>query len=239
MPDMSDCFPESALLYSFCSLRQTWTSREVVVKIENKPFGRGLTRQAYRLKLVFSDQYGSISQIDWDKASKYVGKSANTDDGEIEVDCDRAECFHVAQLQHEAFFWADKFNDFIQAEDVKIIKCSVLELCERPSRPVISCEQMIEGVNLESFKFSVFNSTTVTTEFPPLAYFLYSFYASCGTSVVVHIEGGEGIFTNPQVLMFTHISKYLSDVCWMIDTFCGLSLWICRFRKKRHGNVFC
>jgi hypothetical protein len=202
MADFSVCTPESGLIHNFCSETETWESSEVIVRIEKKPFGKGLTRQAYRLQLVNSNQYATIEHIDWNNAVQCVGKSANTDDGEIEIDCDRDDCFHSARLQHEALRWADSFNTFTKTEVVKVIKCSVLELCDRPNHPVISCESIIEGDNRESLHFSVYNSTAVTTNFAPLAYFLYSFYASYGTSIVVHLEGAEGIYTNPQVLSF-------------------------------------
>lgn len=223
--DFSECPIESGLLYKFDSRYESWESSEVSVRIEKKPFGKGLTRQAYRLCLLSLPPSELTEDTDWSKAVVCVGKSANTDDGEIETDCDKAGCFDSVRLQNEAVYWGGKFNIYAQsnAVSVKMIDASVLELCDRPNMPVISCENMIEGSNKEKLDFAIYNSSTITSNLSPLAYFMFSFYASQGTTIVVHTEGADGIYTNPQVCV-TCLALYfpLSNSLLKIDPLCRL-----------------
>lgn len=221
-----DIFMERAVQHTYAPLDLSWTASPVLIRLECTPFGRGASRQAYRLKYLSapSEGGGLGSEEDWERAAEHVVKSYNTDDGSIKGEEDGLALDHV-RLQHEAAFWAPAFNaarrralaaEEAAAVPVNVIPCTVLQLTARPSHPVVSCEQYFSGTTSgSSADFVIHGSDTMHTgpaasNPDPLAFFLFTFYASGGLSMVVHMEGVENTFTNPQVR--TYINE--TDALW-------------------------
>lgn len=157
--------------------------------------------------LLASDCNGSGSTVEWLNAELHVLKSYNTDDGSIK-DEDREQAFDNVRLQLEAASWAKKFNkidfrsDLRKHKEIRVLPCTAIELVSRPYKPVVCCEPYLLHADSEPFLIfgsDTFNSGPAADDPVPLAFFLFSLYASGGTSMIVHMEGTESVFTNPQV----------------------------------------
>jgi hypothetical protein len=131
---------ERALQHEYSPLSRAWAARPVLIRMEHAPFGRGASRQAYRLKLLpaadanadagydsadangttdgatngaYSGASGRRGGGARDGAQEYVAKSGITGDGSLTGS--GAEAFDGARLQHEVAYWAHAFNGLTNA----------------------------------------------------------------------------------------------------------------------------
>ena len=206
---------ERAVQHKYSCEDQKWTASDVLVRLERTPFGRGASRQAYRLKYINNDEKNCILPEEgiWEKAKDFVVKSPNTDDGTINNEEDPTHTFNFVRLQQEAEIWARQFslNALSSVNDgnlvLGIIPATVIELTSHPGRPVLSGEEYFsksDDVSNEKEDFVIIGSDTLSTlqDFTrqtSIAYFLFSWYGSGGLSMVVHMEGVGTTYTNPQV----------------------------------------
>jgi hypothetical protein len=206
---------EKAIRHSYVPSSKCWTSDSFYVKLDTKPFTRGAVKQAYYAKLIpieTSIHQNGDAILDWTVAQNFIVKSYNTDDGRIDVNSSRNLYFDNVQIQHEVQFWADKFNSINQSDLINLIPIFALELCDRPNSPVVICENVFHNVDMSSLstqpKFIEYSSSTITENIIPQLFFIYTLFASNGNLMVVHLEGYQNLFTNPQVDTAAHIVLY-------------------------------
>ncbi|XP_041364599.1 LOW QUALITY PROTEIN: eukaryotic elongation factor 2 kinase-like [Gigantopelta aegis] len=177
---------EICLRYRYSALKQTWTTDQCKVKIENVPFTRGAMRQCYRMKKLSS----FTGSGDWKHAGNYVAKSY------IE-DVDREVYFEDVKLQMDAKLWGEEYNRHNPPKKVDIFQMSILEFKERKGKPLFHLEHYIEGDYIKYNSNSGFVEETL--RLTPQAFSHFTFERSGHQLIVVDIQGVGDLYTDPQI----------------------------------------
>uniref|UniRef100_A0A4X1TV64 Alpha-type protein kinase domain-containing protein n=1 Tax=Sus scrofa TaxID=9823 RepID=A0A4X1TV64_PIG len=127
----------------------------------------------------------------WKGASNYVAKRY------IES-VDRDVYFEDVRLQMEAKLWGEEYNRHKPPKQVDIMQMCVIELKERPGRPLFHLEHYIEG------KYIKYNSNSGfvrddNVRLTPQAFSHFTFERSGHQLIVVDIQGVGDLYTDPQI----------------------------------------
>lgn len=186
---------EFAIVHQYDSTTKSWTTEECIIKIESSSFAKGVERQAYKAKIIYKREELDILNLNWELANNYVAKCNNANDLSDWSE-DHNTAFDYVLTQYESRMWANSFNTLYKENLIDIIPTFVLELSDRPHEPTLTCEKYF-GPN--DVKFISYTSNSMHENIIPQLFFLYTFYASGGTSMVCHLDGLNGTYTNPQV----------------------------------------
>ena len=107
-------------------------------------------------------------------------------------------------MQSEAAHWANYFNQ-CYSDTMRVVKADVIETSEGVSyccEPFFT-EHMGSVDAAVKTSFQVYDAAYTGSAMGPVAYSLFSFYASAATVFVSRIEGTGLTFTNPQVPFIT------------------------------------
>ncbi|TNN03210.1 hypothetical protein fugu_000239 [Takifugu bimaculatus] len=125
---------ESCTRYRYNAITGEWSQDQVHLKMASKPFGRGAMRECFRTKKLSNFSHSS----NWKMASNYVSKC-------YMEPVDRNIYFEDVRLQMEAKLWGEEYNRHRPPKQVDIMQMCVVEMTERPGRPLFHLEHYIEG----------------------------------------------------------------------------------------------
>ncbi|XP_076442554.1 eukaryotic elongation factor 2 kinase-like isoform X2 [Babylonia areolata] len=181
-----DCYEtEVCTRHQYNALKKTWTSDEVLVKMETKPFTNGAMRQCYRLK-----KHMTFCAQDWRHAPNYVAKS-------YMEQVERQVYFQDVRLQMDAKLWGQEYNRHNPPKKVDIFQMYVLEFKNRAGSPLYHLEHFIEG------NYIKYNSNSGFVEesyrLTPQAFSHFTFERSGHKLIVVDVQGVGDLYTDPQI----------------------------------------
>lgn len=180
---------ENAIRHRYNALNQTWSTEEVVVKMDNKSFAKGAMRECFRMK-----KLSNFSQSqDWSRDSNnYVAKSY------MDAKVERKTYFEDVKLQMDAKLWGEEFNRHNPPKKVDIFMMAILELVERPGQPLFHVEHYIDGVYVKYNSNSGFVDNRLARQ-TPHAFSHFTFERSGHELIVVDIQGVGDLYTDPQI----------------------------------------
>ncbi len=108
---------------------RSWSQQPpTTVSIDSAPFSEGNFRQAYKARLLIDG-----------RQTEFVIKFAR------DPNTPRSLYFSDAEAQGVAIMWARKYNESKPPKCVEFVPSFVLELVDRPGRPLCNCEQFLRG----------------------------------------------------------------------------------------------
>ncbi|KAL8586038.1 hypothetical protein ACOMHN_023681 [Nucella lapillus] len=176
---------ERCTRHRYNTLKKSWVSDEVLVKMELKPFTNGAMRQCYRLK-----KHSTFCAQDWKHTPNYVAKS-------YMENVDRQVYFEDVKLQMDAKLWGEEFNRHNPPKKVDIFQMYVLEFNDREGSPLFHLEHFIEGNYIKYNSNSGFVEDTC--RLTPQAFSHFTFERSGHKLIVVDVQGVEDLYTDPQI----------------------------------------
>lgn len=193
MPDpwaefhLEDITKENAIRYRYNAVTGKWQEDEVVIKMASEPFGRGAMRECFRTKKLSNFLHAQ----QWKGASNYVAKRYIETVG-------RDVYFEDVRLQMEAKLWGEEYNRHKPPKQVDIMQMCIIELKERPGKPLFHLEHYIEG------KYIKYNSNSGfvrddNVRLTPQAFSHFTFERSGHQLIVVDIQGVGDLYTDPQI----------------------------------------
>ncbi|XP_072125271.1 eukaryotic elongation factor 2 kinase isoform X3 [Mobula birostris] len=178
---------ETATRYRYNAISGKWVEDEVLMKMAKQPFGRGAMRECYRTKKLSN----FTRHQQWKSASNYVAKRY--------IDSvDRDVYFEDVRLQMETKLWGEEYSRHKPPKQVDIMQMCILEMKNRPGKPLYHLEHYIEG------KYIKYNSNSgfVRDEnfrLTPQAFSHFTFERSAHQLIVVDIQGVGDLYTDPQI----------------------------------------
>ncbi|XP_029933992.1 eukaryotic elongation factor 2 kinase isoform X2 [Myripristis murdjan] len=193
MPDpwaefhLEDRENEPCVRYRYNAITGEWAEDEVHIKMATQPFGKGAMRECYRAKKLSNFSHSS----NWKSASNYVAKRY------MET-VSRDVYFEDVRLQMEAKLWGEEFNRHKPPKQVDIMQMCVVEMTNRPGKPLFHLEHYIEG------KYIKYNSNSGfvrddNIRLTPQAFSHFTFERSGHQLIVVDIQGVGDLYTDPQI----------------------------------------
>lgn len=188
---------ETATRYRYNAVTRVWSEDEVLIKMATQPFGRGAMRECFRTKKLSNFSH----RQNWKTASNYVAKRY------IET-VNREVYFEDVQLQLEAKLWGQEYNLHKPPKQVDIMQMCILEMKDRPGKPLFHLEHFIEG------KYIKYNSNSGfvlddNIRLTPQAFSHFTFERSAHQLIVVDIQGVGDLYTDPQI--HTHTGTDFGD----------------------------
>mmetsp|Transcript_49798 Transcript_49798/g.97642 ORF Transcript_49798/g.97642 Transcript_49798/m.97642 type:complete len:398 (+) Transcript_49798:145-1338(+) len=190
MADGSFGKPERAIIHSYNMNAKKWDKTVTQLQIETESFSEGAFRMAHRARMKYKN-----------KMETFVCKFAK------DKNTERMLYYNDIEAQVYAYQWAKKFNEYKTPRKITFVPAFVLELVDRPGRPVCGCERLIQG---EFRKHN--NNVGAVCTYPgdhskeskmdvkiaqAFSHFTYS--NSNGQILICDIQGVEGMYTDPQI----------------------------------------
>ncbi|CAH2274874.1 eukaryotic elongation factor 2 kinase isoform X3 [Pelobates cultripes] len=127
----------------------------------------------------------------WKSAYNYVAKRY------LET-VDRDVYFEDVRLQMEAKLWGEEYNRHKPPKQVDIVQMCIIEMIDRPGKPLFHLEHYIEG------KYIKYNSNSGfvrddNIRLTPQAFSHFTFERSGHQMIVVDIQGVGDLYTDPQI----------------------------------------
>ncbi|XP_063171288.1 eukaryotic elongation factor 2 kinase isoform X2 [Candoia aspera] len=193
MPDpwaefhLEDIKMENATRYRYNAVTGEWVEDEVLIKMAVQPFGRGAMRECFRTKKLSN----FLHMQNWKGAFNYVAKRY------IET-VNRDVYFEDVRLQMEAKLWGEEYNRHKPPKQVDIVQTCIIEMKNRPGRPLFHLEHFIEG------KYIKYNSNSGfvrddNIRLTPQAFSHFTFERSGHQLIIVDIQGVGDLYTDPQI----------------------------------------
>ncbi|KAM8798492.1 eukaryotic elongation factor 2 kinase [Eudromia elegans] len=193
MPDpwaefhLEDIETEYATRYRYNAVTGDWVEDEVLIKMASQPFGRGAMRECFRTKKLSN----FLHTHSWKSAYNYVAKQY------IES-VSRDVYFEDVRLQMEAKLWGEEYNRHKPPKQVDIVQICIIEMKNRPGKPLFHLEHYIEG------KYIKYNSNSGfvrddNIRLTPQAFSHFTFERSGHQLIVVDIQGVGDLYTDPQI----------------------------------------
>ncbi|TNN68451.1 Eukaryotic elongation factor 2 kinase [Liparis tanakae] len=178
---------EPCIRYRYNAITGAWAQDHTHIKMSAQPFGRGAMRECFRTKKVSNFSHNN----NWKIASNYVSKRY------MET-VDRTVYFEDVTLQMEAKLWGEEYNRHRPPKQVDIMQMCVIEMTDRPGKPLFHLEHYIEG------KYIKYNSNSGfvrddNIRLTPQAFSHFSFERSGHQLIVVDIQGVGDLYTDPQI----------------------------------------
>jgi len=172
---------EKAIRMDFDLATKKWKRRGVLLRIKREPFASGSMRAAhimYDLTLEESDKQQFVAKISRDPKEN------------------RQVYFDDVEMQMEAKAWAEQFNKKFQKNVVDFLVAYVVELVERPGRPVIGVENWVPGNYVKYNNNWDWNDDKRNT---PQAFSHFTWEASQHKLLICDLQGVGDLWTDPQV----------------------------------------
>ncbi|XP_077959445.1 eukaryotic elongation factor 2 kinase isoform X3 [Gasterosteus aculeatus] len=178
---------EPCMRYRYNAITGEWAQDQIHLKMAEQPFGKGAMRECFRTKKLSNFSHSS----NWKSASNYVSKRY------MET-VDRNVYFEDVRLQMEAKLWGEEYNRHRPPKQVDIMQMCVIEMTDRPGKPLFHLEHYIEG------KYIKYNSNSgfvrdENIRLTPQAFSHFSFERSAHQLIVVDIQGVGDLYTDPQI----------------------------------------
>uniref|UniRef100_A0A8C5R064 Eukaryotic elongation factor 2 kinase n=1 Tax=Leptobrachium leishanense TaxID=445787 RepID=A0A8C5R064_9ANUR len=193
MPDpwaefhLEDIETEHATRHRYNAVSGQWVQDDVLIKMASQAFGRGAMRECYRAKKLSNFSH----KQQWKSAYNYVAKRY------LET-VDRDVYFEDVRLQMEAKLWGEEYNRHKPPKQVDIMQMCIIEMKDRPGKPLFHLEHYIEG------KYIKYNSNSGfvrddNIRLTPQAFSHFTFERSGHQMIVVDIQGVGDLYTDPQI----------------------------------------
>ncbi|KAF3853795.1 hypothetical protein F7725_014483 [Dissostichus mawsoni] len=127
----------------------------------------------------------------WKSASNYVSK-------QYMETVDRNVYFEDVRLQMEAKLWGEEYNRHRPPKQVDIMQMCVMEMVDRPGKPLFHLEHYIEGQYIKYNSNSGFVRDD-NIRLTPQAFSHFTFERSGHQLIVVDIQGVGDLYTDPQI----------------------------------------
>ncbi|XP_051273358.1 eukaryotic elongation factor 2 kinase isoform X6 [Dicentrarchus labrax] len=178
---------EACIRYRYNAVTGEWAQDQVHIKMASQPFGKGAMRECFRTKKLSNFSHSS----NWKSASNYVAKRY------MET-VDRNVYFEDVRLQMEAKLWGEEYSRHRPPKQVDIMQMCVVEMKDRPGKPLFHLEHYIEG------KYIKYNSNSGfvrddNIRLTPQAFSHFTFERSGHQLIVVDIQGVGDLYTDPQI----------------------------------------
>ncbi|XP_029495867.1 eukaryotic elongation factor 2 kinase isoform X3 [Oncorhynchus nerka] len=185
---------EPCIRYRYKAITAEWSQDTVHIKMSGQPFGRGAMRECFRTvnKMTRRKKLSNFSHSsNWKSACNYVTKR-------YMEPVDRDVYFEDVRLQMEAKLWGEEYNRHRPPKQVDIMQMCVIEMMQRPGKPLYHLEHYIEG------KYTKYNSNSGFVKddnirLTPQAFSHFSFERSAHQLIVVDIQGVGDLYTDPQI----------------------------------------
>lgn len=193
MPDpwaqfhLEDIETEPCIRYRYNAITGDWAEDQIYIKMGAQPFGKGAMRECFRTKKLSNFSHSS----NWKSASNYVSKRY------MET-VDRSVYFEDVRLQMEAKLWGEEYNRHRPPKQVDIMQMCVIEMTERPGKPLFHLEHYIEGKYIKYNSNSGFVKDS-NIRLTPQAFSHFTFERSGHQLIVVDIQGVGDLYTDPQI----------------------------------------
>eukprot|EP00292_Cryptomonas_paramecium_P000506 CAMPEP_0113698706 /NCGR_PEP_ID=MMETSP0038_2-20120614/22866_1 /TAXON_ID=2898 /ORGANISM="Cryptomonas paramecium" /LENGTH=378 /DNA_ID=CAMNT_0000621913 /DNA_START=168 /DNA_END=1300 /DNA_ORIENTATION=+ /assembly_acc=CAM_ASM_000170 len=171
---------ERAIKHEYDPESQQWRRTMINVVIDKKPFSEGAMRAAFHMR----DLSTSGNQ------SKFVVKMAKVQGTPV------AQYFEDVKMQTEAGRFAEEFNRRGVPKPVEFLAAYVLELVDRPDRPMCGVERFVPG---EYVKYNNNWDWSDARRNTPQAFSHFTWEASGHTLLVCDIQGVADCYTDPQI----------------------------------------
>ncbi|XP_063286436.1 eukaryotic elongation factor 2 kinase isoform X2 [Pelobates fuscus] len=193
MPDpwaefhLEDIETEHGIRHRYNAVSGQWVQDDVLIKMASQAFGRGAMRECYRTKKLSNFSH----KQQWKSAYNYVAKRY------LET-VDRDVYFEDVRLQMEAKLWGEEYNRHKPPKQVDIVQMCIIEMKDRPGKPLFHLEHYIEG------KYIKYNSNSGfvrddNIRLTPQAFSHFTFERSGHQMIVVDIQGVGDLYTDPQI----------------------------------------
>lgn len=177
-------------MHTYNPLTKLWTKAGVQIAIEEKPFAEGAFRRAHKAQMMYE---GAMRMF----VCKFA-KDPNTS---------RQLYFNDVEAQKCAEMWAAQFNECRPPKPIYFVPCFVLELVDRPGRPLCGCELYIEGefkkhnnnVGAVSHAGPVPDEKTQLDIDTAQAFSHFTYERSGRQILICDIQGVAGTYTDPQI----------------------------------------
>ncbi|KAM8960094.1 eukaryotic elongation factor 2 kinase isoform 2-T2 [Pelodytes ibericus] len=178
---------EHAIRHRYNAVSGQWVQDDVLIKMASQAFGRGAMRECYRTKKLSNFSH----KQQWKSAYNYVSKRY------LET-VDRDVYFEDVRLQMEAKLWGEEYNRHKPPKQVDIVQMCIIEMKDRPGKPLFHLEHYIEG------KYIKYNSNSGfvrddNIRLTPQAFSHFTFERSAHQMIVVDIQGVGDLYTDPQI----------------------------------------
>ncbi|EDV19419.1 uncharacterized protein TRIADDRAFT_33592 [Trichoplax adhaerens] len=190
------CQTELAKRHRYNAATKTWLEDRVLVKIDDESFAHGAMRQCYRMKKLSNwkkvrceeDIYDT--SLEWKQALNCVAKRY--------IDpVERFIYFEECKLQMDAKLWGEEYNRHNPPKKVDIIQVSIIELINRPDKPLYHIEHFVEGDYIKYNSNSGYVDETLRAT--PQAFSHFTFERSGHQLIVVDVQGVGDLYTDPQI----------------------------------------
>uniref|UniRef100_A0A6U2Y647 Alpha-type protein kinase domain-containing protein n=1 Tax=Paramoeba aestuarina TaxID=180227 RepID=A0A6U2Y647_9EUKA len=217
-PDFNDIPLEKAVNHVFDPEKRKWTQRDVWVKIEGEPFAKGSMRLAFHSLIIYNptpaqlkrSESQKLAQSPYQRSSKELQGALEDPEEEtsnppetnvlkmsIDPFEDKDTPFRDVETQMYSKQWAKRFNRYDPPKGIDFIACSILELIERPKRPICTVEQFITGpYRKHNNNYGYVSEDERNT---PQAFSHFTYHASNGTMLICDIQGVGDLYTDPQI----------------------------------------
>uniref|UniRef100_A0A665VEU8 Eukaryotic elongation factor 2 kinase n=1 Tax=Echeneis naucrates TaxID=173247 RepID=A0A665VEU8_ECHNA len=180
---LEDIETEPCIRYRYNAVTGQWAQDQVHIKMAAQvlPLSGGKTSKLSNFS----------HSSNWKSASNYVAKRY------MET-VDRSVYFEDVRLQMEAKLWGEEYNRHRPPKQVDIMQMCVVEMTDRPDKPLFHLEHYIEG------KYIKYNSNSGFVKddnirLTPQAFSHFSFERSGHQLIVVDIQGVGDLYTDPQI----------------------------------------
>ncbi|KAJ8246351.1 hypothetical protein GJAV_G00266760 [Gymnothorax javanicus] len=178
---------EPCVRYRYNAVTGEWAQDQVYVKMASQSFGRGAMRECFRAKKLSNFSHSNK----WKASSNYVAKR-------YIQPVAREVYMEDVRLQMEAKLWGEEYNRHRPPKQVDIMQMCVLEMTQRPGKPLYHLEHFIEG------KYIKYNSNSgfvrdENIRLTPQAFSHFTFERSGHQLIVVDIQGVGDLYTDPQI----------------------------------------
>jgi len=182
-PDFSALPVENAIKFMFDVKQLKWSQKRVQIKMATEPFARGGLRKAYHML--------DLDAAKEDAGITYVAKMA------IDPYEDREIYFQDVEMQMYAREWAEKFNSHQPPKRIEFIQAWLIELIDRPGKPICGVERFIDGpYRKHNNNFGFVSDDERNT---PQAFSHFTYEASRKMLLICDIQGVNDLYTDPQI----------------------------------------
>ena len=171
---------ERAIKHEYDVGNKSWRRTLVNVVIERQAFAEGAMRAAYHMR----DLSATGDE------SRYVAKISK------DTNVAPSQYFDDVRMQSEAQKWAERFNERGVPKKVQFIGAYVMELPDRPNRPICGVERYVPG---EYVKYNNNWDWSDDRRNTPQAFSHFTWEASRHQLLICDIQGVADMYTDPQI----------------------------------------
>ncbi|KAL0241010.1 hypothetical protein GEMRC1_006246 [Eukaryota sp. GEM-RC1] len=173
---------ERAIKYTYDLDNDKWVNTAIIVQIDPSAFSQGNLRAAHKLHDF------SVTDSDALLVAKFPRKDRPTPPRHL--------FFKDVKCQMIAKRFAEAYNELNPPKLVSFLPAYVLELCDRPGRPLCHCEKYIDGIfQKHNNNYGWYSPDSRNT---PQAFSHFTYHHSSNSLLICDIQGWDDLYTDPQ-----------------------------------------